>query len=211
MLQRLLDTESSSEGHTTSTRVLKKKKKKADHRWSVVKEKKRKENIQAASVSRGHVPVPSRCITFRNRGVERVLFLSLTIMAANRTERLSELPAYSVSQARLKSLYSDFSRQRVSNPASYTSNIDWWRRALPQFVARGLQDDTSDTLILHASPEMAESLRYEGVGKPLGLAAILVRWFYYNDVLNRGHLADMPDPGRMNCRTRVTSFLWTSS
>lgn len=176
-------------------------------------EKKRKYSsfLNPVAVSRGHVPSGSRCITFRNRGVERVLVLSLTIMAANRTERLSELPAYSVSQARLKSLYSDFSRQRVSNPASYTSNIDWWRRALPQFVARGLQEDTSDTLILHASPEMAESLRYEGVGKPLGLAAILVRWLYYNDVLNRGHLADMLDPGRMNCRTRVTSFLWTSS
>lgn len=182
MLQRLLDTESNSEEHTSSTRVLKKKK--ADHqRWCsswVVKEKKRKEKkrfkLFEPPVSRGHVP--SRYITFRNRGVEaveRVLFLSLTIMAANRTERLSELPAYSVSQARLKSLYSDFSRQRVSNPASYTSNIDWWRRALPQFVARGLQEDTSDTLILHASPEMAESLRYEGVGKPLGLAAIIVR------------------------------------
>lgn len=176
-------------------------------------EKKRKYSsfLNPVAVSRGHVPSGSRCITFRNRGVERVLVLSLTIMAANRTERLSELPAYSVSQARLKSLYSDFSRQRVSNPASYTSNIDWWRRALPQFVARGLQEDTSDTLILHASPEMAESLRYEGVGKPLGLAAILVRWLYYNDVLNRGHLADMLDPGRMNCRTRVTSFLSTSS
>lgn len=210
MLQRLLDTESNSEGHTTSTRVLKKKK--ADHqRWcSVVKKKKKIFKLFEPSGCESR----SRALAlhhFRNRGVERVLVLSLTIMAANRTERLSELPAYSVSQARLKSLYSDFSRQRVSNPASYTSNIDWWRRALPQFVARGLQDDTSDTLILHASPEMAESLRYEGVGKPLGLAAILVRWFYYNDVLIRGHLADMLDPGRMNCRTRVTSFLSTSS
>lgn len=157
------------------------------------------------------MPSESRRITFRNRGVERVLFLSLTIMSTNRTERLSELPAYSVSQARLKSLYSDFSRQRVSNPASYTSNIDWWRRALPQFVAMGLQDDTTDTLILHASPEMVESLRYEGVGKPLGLAAIVVRLFYYNDVLNGGHQANMLDLGRMSCRARVPSFLWTSS
>lgn len=174
-------------------------------------EKKRKYSsfLNPVAVSRGHVPL--RCITFRNRGVERVLVLSLTIMAANRTERLSELPAYSVSQARLKSLYSDFSRQRVSNPASYTSNIDWWRRALPQFVARGLQDDTSDSLILHASPEMAESLRYDGVGKPLGLAAIIVRYVHHNDMLNGGHQANMPDLGRMSCRARVPSSLWTSS
>lgn len=90
--------------------------------------------------------------------------------------KLAELPLFSsVSKARLKSLYSDISRQKTSNPAAYTSNVEWWKRCLSTLVANGLQVGTSDALVLHASPELAEALRLEGVGKPLGLAAVIVR------------------------------------
>ncbi|KAL5532598.1 hypothetical protein ACEPAF_4372 [Sanghuangporus sanghuang] len=88
--------------------------------------------------------------------------------------KLTELSLFlSVSKARLKSLYSDITRQKTSNPAAYTSNVEWWKRTLGTLAAHGLQVGTSDTLILHASPELVETLRLEGVGKPLGLAAVI--------------------------------------
>ncbi|KAL5529742.1 hypothetical protein ACEPAG_5727 [Sanghuangporus baumii] len=88
--------------------------------------------------------------------------------------KLTELSLFSsFSKARLKSLYSDISRQKTSNPAAYTSNVEWWKRTLSTLAARGLQVGTSDTLILHANPELVETLRLEGVGKPLGFAAVI--------------------------------------
>lgn len=96
-------------------------------------------------------------------------------MALSMSSKLPGLPTYSsVSISRLKSLYSDFSRQKVSNPASFNSNVEWWKRTLSALVEQGMQKGTSDVLILHASSEISESLRYEGAGKPLGLAAVLV-------------------------------------
>ena len=94
--------------------------------------------------------------------------------------RLRELSTYSsVSPARLKSIYSDISLQKVSNPAAYTSNLDWWKRTLEAFVSKGLQQPASkDVLVLDVSPDIAEKLRFEGVGKPLGLASVIVRLFF---------------------------------
>ena len=90
--------------------------------------------------------------------------------------KLAEISLYSsVSTTRLKSLYSDISRQKTSNPAAYSSNVEWWRKTLATLAAQGLQSGTSDTLVLHVYPELIETLRYEGVGKPLGLAAVIVR------------------------------------
>ena len=95
--------------------------------------------------------------------------------AAMAKTTLADLPTYSVSTTRLKSIYSDLSRQKTSNPTAFSANIDWWRRTLSSYVERGLHADHPDTLVLDATPELAESLRYEGVGKPLGLAAVIVR------------------------------------
>jgi charged multivesicular body protein 7 len=107
---------------------------------------------------------------------------------------LSPLPTYSTtSNSRLQSLYSDISRQKHSNPTSYHSNVDWWRMTLEMLVARGwpvehtistrsrsdpdtneIVEKESDKLILNAGRGLAESLRYEGVGKPLGLGTVIV-------------------------------------
>jgi len=56
------------------------------------------------------------------------------------TSGLTALPPFSTtSTARLQALYSDFSRQKNSNPDAYASNVDWWRRALEVVVASGMQ------------------------------------------------------------------------
>lgn len=90
--------------------------------------------------------------------------------------RLADSSLFStVSTTRLKSLYSDISRQKTSNPAAYSSNVQWWKRTLTEVVAQGLQASTSDVLMLHAGPELLDTLRYDGIGKPLGLASVIVR------------------------------------
>ncbi len=91
-------------------------------------------------------------------------------------DRLSTLPTYSTaSTTRLKALYSDISRQKHSNPTSFQTNVDWWKRTLTDFVGHGLQPSSSDVLSLTVSRSLQENLRYNGAGKPLGLASVVVR------------------------------------
>ncbi|KAJ7595707.1 Snf7-domain-containing protein [Mycena floridula] len=81
-------------------------------------------------------------------------------------------PVAAASSSRLQSLYSDFSRQKQSNPASYNANVEWWRRTLESFVQSGLQTSGS-RLVLGADRTLVNSLRVEGVGKPIGLGAVI--------------------------------------
>lgn len=86
-----------------------------------------------------------------------------------------------MSYSRLKKLYSDFSLQKHSNPTSYASIIEWWRRTLESVVSKGslTQWDPTpsniDRLVLHATgATLADEFRIEGVGKPLGLPTAIV-------------------------------------
>ncbi|KAJ7273319.1 Snf7-domain-containing protein [Mycena rebaudengoi] len=86
---------------------------------------------------------------------------------------LLALPPYTTtSPSRLQSIYSDISRQKHSNPASYHANIEWWRKALEAIVRSGMQQDGSK-LVLTAGPRLMELLRVSGVGKPLALATVI--------------------------------------
>ncbi|CCM04593.1 uncharacterized protein FIBRA_06774 [Fibroporia radiculosa] len=98
------------------------------------------------------------------------------------TSQLTSLPTYSsTSTSRLKYLYSDFSLQKHSNPLSYSSNIEWWRRTLEDVIRKGSLSHRmgqsparSERLILHASgAALSEDFRLEGVGKPLSLPTII--------------------------------------
>ena len=87
-------------------------------------------------------------------------------------------PFASTSTSRLLALYSDVSRQKHSNPTSYHANVNWWHRALESLVSSGMQraaaTGTSE-LVLHADRSLVDCLKIEGVGKPLGLGAVIVR------------------------------------
>lgn len=92
--------------------------------------------------------------------------------------RLATLPTYQmISTSRLKSLYSDFLRQKHSNPTSYSSNVEWWRRTLEAALLSGWQSHPSsnpDRLSLHVNgSSFAEEFRFEGIGKPLSLAGVI--------------------------------------
>ncbi|KAG9014590.1 hypothetical protein FRB94_011768 [Tulasnella sp. JGI-2019a] len=74
---------------------------------------------------------------------------------------------------RLQSLYSDVSRQKQANPEGFKSSVGWWTRTLQAIVKAGKQPQSNDHLVLHASDQLSEGLRWEKVGRPLGLGAIL--------------------------------------
>lgn len=98
------------------------------------------------------------------------------------SSQLSSLSTYaSMSQSRLKKLYSDFSLQKHSDPTSYASILEWWRRTLETVVSKGWLAESdaaasqTDRLVLHApGTTLADEFRYEGVGKPLGLPTVIV-------------------------------------
>ncbi|KAL7283383.1 hypothetical protein ACG7TL_002813 [Trametes sanguinea] len=95
--------------------------------------------------------------------------------------QLSALPTYaSSSTSRLKSLYSDFTYQKHSNPTSYSSNVEWWRRTLESALVRGWLSQshgsgaTPDRIVLHATGvSFIEHFRVEGVGKPLSIPTVI--------------------------------------
>ncbi|KAJ7120503.1 Snf7-domain-containing protein [Mycena crocata] len=85
---------------------------------------------------------------------------------------LALYPYATTSPSRLQSIYSDISRQKHSNPASYHANIEWWRKALEAIVRSGIQQNGSN-LVLSAGLGLMDLLRVSGVGKPLALAAVV--------------------------------------
>jgi charged multivesicular body protein 7 len=93
----------------------------------------------------------------------------------NAGEALLALPPYATtSSSRLQSIYSDISRQKHSNPASYNANIEWWRRALEAITRSGVQQRGS-RLVLTADTGLMDLLRVPGAGKPLALSTVVVR------------------------------------
>ncbi|TDL21517.1 hypothetical protein BD410DRAFT_829025 [Rickenella mellea] len=90
---------------------------------------------------------------------------------------LSSLPKYSkTSKSRLQSLYSDLARQKLSNPTSFNSNVAWWRETLESLAIHSwrTREDSSGALTLQVNSSLTEKLRYPGVGKPLGLGAVVM-------------------------------------
>ncbi|KAF9246142.1 Snf7-domain-containing protein [Melanogaster broomeanus] len=139
---------------------------------------------------------------------------------------LSSCSTYaSTSKSRLQSLYSDISRQKYSNPASYHAHVDWWQRSLEELVSRGWQTDTTSTqkdkepdlhdaaaqsnkLVLNARRTIVDKLRYDGVGKPLGLGSTIAEIRRGNGLIPLSQFLTSPqsvhDPGWLPYR--VASF-----
>jgi charged multivesicular body protein 7 len=89
------------------------------------------------------------------------------------------LPPYATTPtSRLQSLYSDISRQKHSNPTLYHATVEWWHRVLEEIVSSGMQEHSGNRngskLILTANRGLVDQVRVDGVGKPLGLVAVVV-------------------------------------
>lgn len=82
------------------------------------------------------------------------------------------------SKARLQALYSDFSRQRQSNPTAFQANVEWWRKALSALLNNGFQQDSNGIiecrLVLQANRGLLDRLKLEKIGKPLAMGAVVV-------------------------------------
>ncbi|KAJ6502356.1 hypothetical protein C8R45DRAFT_976362 [Mycena sanguinolenta] len=86
---------------------------------------------------------------------------------------LLALPPYATtSVSRLQSIYSDISRQKQSNSASYNANIEWWRNALEAITRSGIQQGGS-TFVLTADASLMDLLYVPGAGKPLALSTVV--------------------------------------
>ncbi|KAG6851263.1 hypothetical protein H0H93_011699 [Arthromyces matolae] len=96
-------------------------------------------------------------------------------MSGSSSSSITSLKPYtSVSTSRLQALYSDISRQKHSNPASYHSNVEWWQRVLELIVSSGLQEELLQSrLVLSCGPRLLERTRIKGVGKPLALGTVV--------------------------------------
>ncbi|KAG9102734.1 hypothetical protein FRC06_001266 [Ceratobasidium sp. 370] len=92
-------------------------------------------------------------------------------MSSSIHDYLSTLPEYKASSQRLQSLYSDLAKKRLSNPAGYAANVEWWRRTLSEVTARGLQP--VGVLVLRADSQLVDEFRWETVGRPLGVGYAL--------------------------------------
>ncbi|KAG8707597.1 hypothetical protein FRC08_000397 [Ceratobasidium sp. 394] len=92
-------------------------------------------------------------------------------MSSSIHDYLSTLPEYKTSSQRLQSLYSDLAKKKLSNPAGYTTNVEWWRRTLSEVTARGLQ--SAGVLVLRADSQLVDEFRWEKVGRPLGVGYAL--------------------------------------
>lgn len=75
---------------------------------------------------------------------------------------------------RLSSLYSDFALQATTNPDGYVANLSAWQAALTKACLAGLAPG-QDRLVLHAGEILYEALEVKGLGRPLGLKAVMVR------------------------------------
>ncbi|KAG8806326.1 hypothetical protein FRC17_005079 [Serendipita sp. 399] len=85
---------------------------------------------------------------------------------------LSSLPEFT-STPRIQSLYSDLGRQKLSNPSGYAANLSWWRSVLQELVSRRLQPNKSHALVLHVDQDLSDALRWDKVGRPAGLSAVV--------------------------------------
>jgi charged multivesicular body protein 7 len=82
-------------------------------------------------------------------------------------------PYAAITHSRLQALYADISRQKHSNPTAYHANVHWWQPVLQEYVSSGA-GSSSSRLVLSAGRQLMEDLRVEGVGKPLGIGAVIV-------------------------------------
>lgn len=120
-------------------------------------------------------------------------------------QSLLALPPYATtSPSRLQALYSDFSRQKHSNPTSYHANVEWWRKALQLFVSSGLQRESGSRFVLEAGRSLIEQFRLDRVGKPLAFGAVVVRFASkFREEAN----STFPVLARQNFGRTIVSFL----
>ncbi|KAF7778602.1 hypothetical protein Agabi119p4_2947 [Agaricus bisporus var. burnettii] len=83
----------------------------------------------------------------------------------------------STSKARLQALYSDFARQKQSNPSAFHANVEWWRKTLEGLLdsglLRGTVGDSESRLVLQADRSLLDCVKLDKIGKPLAIGTVV--------------------------------------
>ncbi|KAM0792526.1 hypothetical protein ACM66B_005195 [Microbotryomycetes sp. NB124-2] len=85
------------------------------------------------------------------------------------TNYLGSLPEYKSQRAQF--LYSSLPSRKVANPIGYNGAVTWWRNTLSTLASKGLLGD--DKLVLHVDEDLRERLRWDRIGRPSSLGAVI--------------------------------------
>ncbi|KZO97862.1 hypothetical protein CALVIDRAFT_554340 [Calocera viscosa TUFC12733] len=96
------------------------------------------------------------------------------------------------SPQRLHALYADFSRQKSFNPSSYSANVDWWRRALPEVVAHS--QALPDHLVLDVGDKLVEELRTASGARPASLGTVALEMLESSSLYPLAPFLSAPNP-----------------
>ena len=91
---------------------------------------------------------------------------------------LPEFSAERPAASPLVALYADLSAQKHSNRGAYRAKVDWWASTLREACWRGVQSDgrDADAFVLHLDSAVSDRWAIDAVGKPLGIAVVVVRF-----------------------------------
>lgn len=109
-------------------------------------------------------------------------------------------------KARLPSLYSDFSVQKVTNPDGFAANVAAWQTALSHALKAGAIESTNgsnDVLVLQTNENLIRELENPQFGRPLGLSLVL------DDAVQKGIMIPIQD--FKNSQTSIYSTRWIPS
>ena len=74
------------------------------------------------------------------------------------------------SNDRLSYLYSNWPASRTSNATSFATALAWWQNVL----VSSLSLLSNDSLVLHANPELLDLFKWDNVGRPACLGAVIL-------------------------------------
>ncbi|KAK4053122.1 methionyl-tRNA synthetase [Microbotryomycetes sp. JL201] len=110
---------------------------------------------------------------------------------------LGSLPEYKSQRAQF--LYSSLPSRKVANPTGYNGAITWWRNTLHTLASKGLLGD--DKLVLHVDEDLRERLRWDKIGRPSSLGAVIC------ELALKGELVSIDDYIRASGQSDPTSVL----
>ncbi|GAA5971508.1 hypothetical protein JCM11641_000618 [Rhodosporidiobolus odoratus] len=121
----------------------------------------------------------------------------------NLRDYLSTIPEYST--PRIQFYYSSLAPKKQSNPAGYSSAINWWRHTLVSLVQKGLLSD--DKLVLTVDEDLREKLKWDKVGRPTSLGVIVAELAQTSDLTPLSTYLASPLPSADEPSWSVASLL----
>ncbi|KAL8709944.1 MAG: hypothetical protein Q9220_005394 [cf. Caloplaca sp. 1 TL-2023] len=110
-----------------------------------------------------------------------------------------------ITRARLPSLFSDFTAQRLTNPDGYHANVRAWEDVLSKAARAGLfkgNDGVARRLSIETGPLLMRRLESAEYGRPLALDAV------FSEALSQGRMMSLPS--FLSSPHTIYSYKWTN-